>query len=66
MCSALNYQIISIFPIVYEGFLGEEYSLVYDCSLTHDYDAVNSVPIETNRSFIFNVKGCKFPFSFTM
>lgn len=33
VCVALNYQTVSIFPIVYGDFVGEEYSLVHNCSL---------------------------------
>lgn len=51
MCVALYYQIISIFPIVYGDFVGEDYSLVYDFSLMHDYVGMNSVPVVTNQMF---------------
>lgn len=48
VCVALDYQIISIFPIVYGDFVGEDYSLVYNFSLTYDYVGINSVPVGTN------------------
>lgn len=51
MCVALDYQIISIFPIVYGDFVGEDYSLVYNFSFTYDYVGMNSFPVGTNQMF---------------
>lgn len=49
VCVALDYQIISIFPIVYGDFVGEDYSLIYNFSLTYDYVGINSVPVGTTQ-----------------
>lgn len=51
MCVALDYQIINIFPILYEDFVGQDYSWVYNSSLTYDCAGMNSVPVGTNQMF---------------